>query len=83
MEVAYNNVFRRFFGYDKFSSTNQIFVENRVDHFAARMRSLNYGFRERLHASGNCLVICLMNSAAWSNFELCQKWGKCLYVQHV
>ena len=63
MEVAYNNVFRRFFGYDRFFS--QMFVENRVDNFGARMRRLIYGFRERLHVSENCLVIRLINSAAW------------------
>ena len=44
MEVAYNNVFRRFFGYDKFSSTNQIFVENRVDHFCCTYEKLELWF---------------------------------------
>ena len=81
MEVAYNNVFMRFFGYDKFSSASQMFVENRVDIFGAGMRRLIYVFRERLYSSENCLVICLINSAAWSNSELCKKWEKCLYVQ--
>ena len=81
MEVAYNNVFRRFLGYDRFFSASQMFVENRVDNFGARMRRLIYGFRERLYVSENCLIIRLINSAAWSNYELCQKWEKCLYVQ--
>ena len=81
MEVAYNNVFRRFFGYNRFSSASQMLVENRVDNLGARMRRLIYGFRERLYVSENCLVIRLINSAAWSNSELCQKWEKCLYVQ--
>ena len=81
MEVAYNNVFRRFFGYDRFSSASQMFVENKVNNFGARMRRLIYGFRERLYVSENCLVIRLINGAAWSNSELCQKWEKCLYVQ--
>ena len=81
IEVAYNNVFRRFFSYDRFSSANQMFVENRVGNFVARIRRLIHGFRERLYVSENCLVIRLINSAAWSNSELCQKWEKCLYVQ--
>ena len=81
MAVAYNNVFRIFFGYARFSSASQMFVENRVDNFGARMRRLIYGFSERLYAPGNCLVIRLINSSAWSNSELCQKWKKCLYVQ--
>ena len=49
MEVAYNNVFKRFFGYDRFSSASQMFVENRFYNFGALMRRLIYGFRERLH----------------------------------
>ena len=30
---------------------------------------------KNVHVSYNCLVVCLMNSAAWSNSELCPKWG--------
>ena len=81
MEVAYNNVFRRFFGYDRFSSASQMFVENRAENFETRMRRLIYGFRERLNASRNSLVICLMNSVAWSSSGLRQKWENCLYMQ--
>ena len=69
MEVTYNNVFRRFFGYDRFSSASQMFEESRVDNFGASMRRLIYGFRERLYAAENCLVIRLINSAAGSNSE--------------
>ena len=53
MEVAYNNAFMRFFGYDRFSCASQMFVENRVDNFGARMRRLIYGFHERLYVSEN------------------------------
>ena len=79
MEVAYNNVCRRFFGYDRFSSASQMFVENRVGNFETRMGRLVYGFRERLNASRNSLVICLMNCVAWSSSELRQK-GKNVYI---
>ena len=33
MEVAYNNVFKRLYGYDRFYSANKMFVENRVENF--------------------------------------------------
>ena len=81
MEVAYNNVFRRFFGYDRFSSASKMFIENKVENFETRMRRLMYGFRERQNASRNSLVIGLMNSVAWSSYEFLQKWEKCLYMQ--
>ena len=73
MEVAYNDIFRRFFGYDRFSSASQMFVENRVENFETRVRRRIYGFRETLNASWNSLVICLMNSVAWSSSELPRK----------
>ena len=40
-----------------------------VDNFDARMRRLIYSFRETLNALENRLVICLMNSVAWSSSE--------------
>ena len=82
MEVAYNNVFRRFFCYDRFSSASQRFVENRVENIETRMRKLIYGFRERLNAPRNSLVICLMNSVAWSSSELRQKWENVYLCGH-
>ena len=46
MEVAYNNLFRRLMGYDKYCSASGVFVENRADGFDARVRTLVYSFRE-------------------------------------
>ena len=80
MEVAYN-VFMRFIGYDRFSSASQMFVGNRAENFETRIRRLIYGFRERLNASRNSLVICLMDSVALSSSGLRQQWEKCLYMQ--
>ena len=56
LEVAYNNVFRRFMGYDKYCSASSMFVENGTDGFDARIRKLVYGFRERLQISVNALI---------------------------
>ena len=61
-------------------SASQMFVENRAENFETRMRRLIYGFRERLNASRNSLVICLVKSVAWSSSGLRQKWEKCLYI---
>ena len=51
LRIAYNNVFRRFIGYDKFCSASSMFVKNSVDQFDARVRKLMYGFRSRLMVS--------------------------------
>ena len=50
MEVAYDNVFRRFIVYDRFANASKMFAEKRVDNFENRMRRLIYGFREGLNA---------------------------------
>ena len=65
LEVAYNNVFRRFLGYDKYCSASSMFVENRTDGFDARICKLVYGFRERLQISENSLIETVINSSAW------------------
>ena len=56
LEVAYNNVFRRLIGYDKYCSASGMFVENRTDVFDARVRKLVHGFRERLDMSDNSII---------------------------
>ena len=45
LEVAYNNVFRRY------CSASSILVDYRTDRFDARICKLVYGFRERLQIS--------------------------------
>ena len=80
LEVAYNNVFRRFLGYDKYCSASSMFVENRTDGFDARIRKLVYGFRERLQISENSLIETIINSSAWRSSRLLNLWEKYLYL---
>ena len=79
LEVAYNNVFRRLMGYDKYCSASGMFVENRTDGFDARVRKLVYGFRERLDISDNSLIETVINSSAWRSSKLLQLWEDYLY----
>ena len=55
MEMAYNNVWRIFIGYDPFSRANKMFVENRFDKVYAGVRGLFYMFGGRIIASRNAL----------------------------
>ena len=80
LEVAYNNVFRKFLGYDKYCSASSMFIENRTDGFDARIRKLVYGFRERLQISENSLIDTVINSSAWRSPRLLNFWEKCLYL---
>ena len=57
---AYNNVFRRRMGYNKFCSVSGMVVESKIDHFDARIRRLVYDFYQRLVCSENSLFTCVM-----------------------
>ena len=74
LEVAYNNVFRRLMGYDKYCSASGMFVANRTDGFNARVRKLVYGFRERLDISDNSLIETVINSSAWRSSKFLRLW---------
>ena len=80
IQVAYNYVFRRLMGYEKFCSASGMFVANRSDNFDTRIRRLVYGFYQRLIVSENSLVKCVVNSSAWLSSKLYANWNKCLYV---
>ena len=64
------------------SCASQMFGENRAENFETRVWRLVYGFRERLNAPRNSLVICLMNSVAWSSSGLRQKWENIYICSH-
>ncbi len=61
--VAYNNVFRIFFGIERGSSISFIYVHNNIDSNAILTRKSLYGLNSRLKASENTLVACLRSSA--------------------
>ena len=83
IQVAYNNVFRRLMGYEKFCSSSGMFVANRSVKFDTRIRRLAYGFYQRLIVSENSLVKCVVNSSAWLSSKLYANWNKCLYVSQI
>ena len=83
IQVAYNNVFRRLMGYEKFCNASGMFVANRSDNFDTRIRRLVYGFYQRLIVSENSLVKCVVNSSAWLSSKWYANWNKCLYVSQI
>ena len=80
LEAAFDNVFRRFLGYDKYCSASSMFVEYRSDGFDARIRKLLYGFRERLQIAENSLIEIVINSSAWHSSRSLNLWEKYLYL---
>ncbi len=73
--VAYNNVFCKFLGYDRYCSASDIFVESRVDTFNVCVRRMEYSFRETIYNSENNLI-----NTAWKGSDLPSSWNSTLYM---
>lgn len=80
LQVAYNNVFRKLLGYDRFCSASDMFVTNRVDTFDVRIRRLIFGFRDRLRMCENTLITCMNKSDAFRKSPLVETWSTALYL---
>ncbi len=80
IEIAYNNVFRKFLGYDRYCSASGMFIENRVDIFNVCVGRIVYTFRERIYNSENNLIKCIVNSKAWKGSDLLSSWNSTLYM---
>ena len=62
IRVAYNNVFRNLFSYDRRFSASLMFVSNDVLNFDALRRKFIYDFRCRIFASRNVLLMTLRDN---------------------
>ncbi len=78
--VAYDNVFHKFVGYDRYCSVSGMFVESRVDTFNVCVRRIVYSFKERIYNSENNLIKCIVNSTAWKGSDLLSSWNSILYM---
>ncbi len=78
--VAYNNVFHKFLGYDRYCNASGMFVESRVNSFNLCVRRMVYSFRERIYNSENNLIKCIVNSTAWKQSDLLSNWNSALYI---
>ncbi len=78
---AYNNVFHKYLGYDRYCSASGMFVESReVNIVNVHVRRMVYSFRERIYNSENNLIKCIVNSTAWKGSDLFSSWNSTLYV---
>ena len=80
--VCFNNAARMFFGYDRFCSASNMFVQEHIDNFHAMYRKSVFGFMTRLRQSDNQIVSTLFNGdlglACYSSVR--KAWFKALYL---
>lgn len=77
--VAYNNVFRSLFNYDRRCSASAMFVTNNVLNFESLIRKCTYDFRTRLLISQNELLRALSSSHYVQCNSIFIRWNANLY----
>ena len=81
--VCFNNAARMFFGYERFCSASNMFVQERIDNFAAVYRKAVYRFLNRLKYSGNRLI----SSLFYGDIAICsamrKTWTNALYIHMI
>ena len=79
LKVAYNNVFRKLLGFSRRESASQMFVQNIIDTFDARIRKSCFKFRTRLLTCTNNIILAT-NTHTWiSNNYMWLRWQNLLH----
>ena len=77
--VCFNNAARMFFGYHRFCSASDMFVNERIDNFMAMYRKAVYGFMTRLSQTDNRIVSSLYESDLACYSSIRRAWCSALY----
>ena len=78
-KVCFNNAARMFFGYDRFCSASNMFVQEKIYGYAAAYRKSVWNFVTRLMKCSNRIISSLYYSdLAWSS-SIRRAWSKALY----
>ena len=81
VKVAFNDVYRMLFNVKRGDSMSQIYVNNGIDSFYARLRMSSYGFMQRLYKSSNSIISKLISSIYFMCYcNLTISWNKTLFL---
>ena len=78
-KVCFNNAARMFFGYDRFCSASNMFVQERIYGYDATYRKSVWNFVTRLRESDNRIISSLFHSDLALTSSIRKVWSKALY----
>ena len=81
VKAAYNNMYRRILGYNKWDSASNMFVNNAIDNFDANLRKNIYRFKQQVYKIENNLKKCLNNCKDILNGPMWSSWSQAVYCQ--
>ena len=80
IRVAYNNIIRKLFGYNRRDSASFMYVHHNIDSFDTRLRKSVYKFQQRLFACDNVIVQCINGNTWICNNYMWHRWYSLLYI---
>ena len=81
LTVTYSDTFKRFIDVPRYTSSSLAFSMNATDHINMVFRKFAYSLMSRVIASPNSIVTAIVNSDAYHQSPLMDKWESMLYVQ--
>ena len=80
LTVSYSDTFKRLINVPRYTSSSLAFAMNVTDHIYMVFRKYAYSVLSRVIASPNSIVTAIVNSDAYSQSPLMDKWENMLYV---
>ena len=81
LTVSYSDTFKRRINVPRYTSSSLAFATNATDHINVVFRKFAYSLMSRVITSPNNIVTAIVNSDAYHQSPLMDKWESMLYVQ--
>ena len=80
LTVCFSDTFKRLINVPRYTSSSLAFATNSTDHFNVVFRKFAYSLISKVASSPNRIVSAIVNSDAYHQFPLLDKWESMLYV---
>ena len=80
LTVSHSDTFKSLINVPRYTSSSSAFVMNATDHINVVFRKFAYSLMSRVIASPNSIVTAIVNSDAYHQSPLMDKWESMLYV---
>ena len=80
LTVSFSDTFKRLINAPRYTSSSLAFATNSTDHINVVFRKFAYSLMSRVIASHNRVVSAIVNSNAYHQSPLLEKWESMLYV---
>ena len=80
LTVSFSDTFKSLINVPRYTSSSLVFATNSTDHINVVFRKFAYSLLSRVTASPNSIVSAIVNSDAYHQSPLLDKWESMLYV---